>query len=156
MAAKSTRKKKTTRKKSSKNQASTSLNSEILILVMFAVCVLMLLSNFGVIGIAGSAISSVLFGFFGVMAYILPFLLFGVVAFGISNKGNTHAYIKIAACVALLFAICAFFQLVMHPFDAKESLWSYYQYASDYRKAGGLTGGCLVKILCPFIGVVGA
>ena len=119
--AKSTRKKKTTRKKSSKNQASTSLNSEILILVMFAVCVLMLLSNFGVIGIAGSAISSVLFGFFGVMAYILPFLLFGVVAFGISNKGNTHAYIKIAACVALLFAICAFFQLVMHPFDAKES-----------------------------------
>lgn len=90
------------------------------------------------------------------MAYILPFLLFGVVAFGISNKGNTHAYIKIAACVALLFAICAFFQLVMHPFDAKESLWSYYQYASDYRKAGGLTGGCLVKILCPFIGVVGA
>ena len=123
---------------------------------MFAVCVLMLLSNFGVIGIAGSAISSVLFGFFGVMAYILPFLLFGVVAFGISNKGNTHAYIKIAACVALLFAICAFFQLVMHPFDAKESLWSYYQYASDYRKAGGLTGGCLVKILCPFIGVVGA
>ena len=109
MAAKSTRKKKTTRKKSSKNQASTSLNSEILILVMFAVCVLMLLSNFGVIGIAGSAISSVLFGFFGVMAYILPFLLFGVVAFGISNKGNTHAYIKIAACVALLFAICAIF-----------------------------------------------
>ena len=52
MAAKSTRKKKTTRKKSSKNQASTSLNSEILILVMFAVCVLMLLSNFGVIGLS--------------------------------------------------------------------------------------------------------
>ena len=84
-------KRKLQEKKSSKNQASTSLNSEILILVMFAVCVLMLLSNFGVIGIAGSAISSVLFGFFGVMAYILPFLLFGVVAFGISNKGNTHA-----------------------------------------------------------------
>lgn len=54
------------------------------------------------------------------MAYILPFLLFGVVAFGISNKGNTHAYIKIAACVALLFAICAFFQLVMHPLMPKK------------------------------------
>ena len=155
MAAKSTRKKKTTRKKSSKNQASTSLNSEIFILVLFAVCVLMLLSNFGVIGIAGDAVSSVLFGLFGVMAYILPFLLFGVVAFGISNKGNPHAYIKIAACVALVFAVCAFCQLLMQPFDAKDSLWTYYQYASDYRKAGGLTGGCLVKILCPFIGVVG-
>ena len=59
MAAKSTRKKKTTRKKSSKNQASTSLNSEILILVMFAVCVLMLLSNFGVIGI--QAVRSLLY-----------------------------------------------------------------------------------------------
>ena len=73
--AKSTRKKKTNKKKvNPKIRTSTSLNSEILILVMFAVCVLMLLSNFGVIGIAGSAISSVLFGFFGVMAYILPFL----------------------------------------------------------------------------------
>ena len=109
MAAKSTRKKKTTRKKSSKNQASTSLNSEILILVMFAVCVLMLLSNFGVIGIAGSAISSVLFGFFGVMAYILPFLLFGVVAFGISNKGNTHAYIKnCSMCGLIVCNLCIF------------------------------------------------
>ena len=97
------------KKKSSKNQASTSLNSEILILVMFAVCVLMLLSNFGVIGIAGSAISSVLFGFFGVMAYILPFLLFGVVAFGISNKGNTHAYIKTCSmCGLIVCNLCIF------------------------------------------------
>ena len=39
-------KRKLQEKSQSKNQASTSLNSEILILVMFAVCVLMLLSNF--------------------------------------------------------------------------------------------------------------
>lgn len=156
MAARSTGKKKTTRKKTAKKQTGTSLNREILILIMFAVCVLLLLSNFGLIGIVGKAVSSVSFGIFGVMAYVLPFLLFGVVAFGISNQGNTHAYIKIAAGIVLLLVLCAFFQLVMHPFQIAESIWSYYQYASDYRKAGGLIGGCLVKLLCPLLGVVGA
>ena len=155
MAAKSTGKKKTTRKKTAKKQTGTSLNQEILILIMFAVCVLLLLSNFGLIGIVGEAVSSVSFGIFGVMAYVLPFLLFGAVAFGISNKGNAHAYIKIVSGILLLLVLCAFFQLVMHPFQPKDSILSYYQYASDYRKAGGLIGGCLAKLLCPLLGVVG-
>ena len=99
--------------------------------------------------------SSVSFGIFGVMAYVLPFLLFGAVAFGISNKGNAHAYIKIVSGILLLLVLCAFFQLVMHPFQPKDSILSYYQYASDYRKAGGLIGGCLAKLLCPLLGVVG-
>ena len=75
------------------------------------------------------------------MAYIiLPFLLFGVVVFGISNKGNTHAYIKIGN----MWPYCL--QSVHFPagdasFDAKRKsveLLSVCQ--SDYRKAGGLTG----------------
>ena len=64
MAAKSTRKKKTTRKKSSKIRQVHPLNSEILILVMFAVCVLDAFKQFWSHRyLPGSAISSVLFGF---------------------------------------------------------------------------------------------
>ena len=57
-------------------------------------CILLVLSNFGIGGIAGEAVSSVLFGLFGYMAYVLPFLVFAAAAFFISNRGNTHAYIK--------------------------------------------------------------
>ena len=59
-----------------------------------AICILLILSNFGMGGIAGGAISSVGFGLVGAMAYLFPFVFFGAVAFYISNKGNPHAYIK--------------------------------------------------------------
>ncbi|MBU3839831.1 MAG: DNA translocase FtsK [Candidatus Ruminococcus intestinipullorum] len=156
MATKSTRKKQNTTKKPKKKQNNTvSQRDEILILIIFGVCILMLLSNFGIGGIAGNAISSILFGLIGVLAYLLPFILFGVVAFAISNKGNTLAYIKIIAAIVLFFLLCAFFELIMHPYDAKEGIFSYYQHSSQYKTGGGFLGGCIVKILCSLVGVVG-
>ena len=98
-STKSTPKKKTTRTSNAKKneQQNTEIRSEIVILVTLAVCILLVLSNFGLGGMAGESVSSVFFGLFGFMAYLLPFVLFGVTAFLISNKGNAHAYIKIAA-----------------------------------------------------------
>ena len=92
-------KKKTRTKAKSSNAKNTELAGEITILVILTVCILLVLSNFGIGGIAGEAVSSVLFGLFGYMAYVLPFLVFAAAAFFISNRGNTHAYIKIAAGV---------------------------------------------------------
>ena len=156
MAANSTKKKKTTRRKPKQKQTNTvSLRDEIFILITFALCILLLLSSFGMGGLAGEAVSSVLFGIFGILAYIMPFILFSVVAFGISNKGNTHAYIKLAAAAVLVFQLCAFFELIMNPYDAEAGLFTYYQLASEHKNAGGLAGGCIVKLLCPFIGVIG-
>ena len=64
------------------------IRSEILLLGSLAICILLILSNFGMGGIAGGAISSVGFGLVGAMAYLFPFVFFGAVAFYISNKGN--------------------------------------------------------------------
>ena len=63
------------------------IRSEILLLGSLAICILLILSNFGMGGIAGGAISSVGFGLVGAMAYLFPFVFFGAVAFYISNKG---------------------------------------------------------------------
>ena len=102
MAAKSTKGKKNTKstakktqQKSGQSQNRDEIRGEIIILGLLAVCILLVLSNFGLGGIVGKTVSSVVFGIFGFMAYFLPFILFGAVAFGISNKGNSHAYIKL-------------------------------------------------------------
>ena len=53
------------------------IRSEILLLGSLAICILLILSNFGMGGIAGGAISSVGFGLVGAMAYLFPFVFFG-------------------------------------------------------------------------------
>ena len=106
MAAKSNTNKKATKKKTTaKSKQSTQdvsfIKDEILIFIMLAACVFLLISNFGYGGLIGDVISGVLFGLFGWIAYIMPVFIFGAVAFLISNKGNTAAYIK--AVSAILF-----------------------------------------------------
>ena len=65
----------------------------------------------------------------------MPFILFGAVAFVISNKGNLHAYMKVATCLILMALVCTFLQLV----DEK----------------GGMLGNILVDALAPAIGIAG-
>ena len=113
MAAKSTKSRKNSKSRPKKGQQNSEIGGEIIILAVLAVCILLVLSNFGVGGIAGEAVSSVFFGLFGFMAYLLPFVIFGLAAFLISNKGNTHAYIKIAAAIMLFLFITAILELII-------------------------------------------
>lgn len=156
MAEKSTKKRKNTKGGAKKAQGSPALQEEIIILSVLAVCILMLISNFGLGGLAGEVCSAVLFGIFGWMAYLIPVLVFGAAAFLISNRGNAHAYIKAAALLALLVVVCALLELIMNPYTSGTGLMTYYKQASIHKNSGGLLGGCLVTLLCPTIGVVGS
>ena len=155
MASKSTKGRKNSKSRQKKGQKNTELRGEIIILAVLAVCILLVLSNFGVGGIVGEAVSSVFFGLFGFMAYLLPFVLFGLAAFLVSNRGNAHAYVKIAASTVLFLLITAILELIFNSYTPGASLLSYYTAASEHRNAGGLTGGCLISLLCPLIGVIG-
>lgn len=155
MAAKSTKGRKNSKSSPKKGKQNTELRGEIIILISLAICILLVLSNFGLGGIVGEAVSSVFFGLFGFMAYLLPFILFALTAFLVSNKGNAHAYIKIAAAVMLFLLITAILELIFNSYTPGASLISYYRAASEHRNAGGLAGGCLISLLCPLIGVIG-
>lgn len=155
MAAKSTKGRRNSKSRPKKGQQNTELRGEIIILAVLAICILLVLSNFGVGGIVGEAVSSVIFGLFGFMAYLLPFVIFALAAFLVSNKGNAHAYIKIAAAVMLFLFITAILELIFNSYTPGASLLSYYNAASEHRNAGGLTGGCLISLMCPLIGVIG-
>ncbi len=67
--------------------------------------------------------------FGGSGAYLVPFLLFGVTAFLVSNKHNRIAYWKSGAAVICFLILCGLFELI-----------------SD---AGGTVGGSLADILSP-------
>lgn len=69
MAAKSTKNKKNTKSRPKKSQGNMALKSEIIVLAVLAACILLVISNFGLGGIVGEAVSSVMFGLFGFMAY---------------------------------------------------------------------------------------
>ena len=155
MAARQTKRRKSTKSRPKKDQQNTEIRGEIIILAMLAVCILLVLSNFGLGGTAGEAVSSVLFGIFGFMAYLLPFALFGLTAFLISNRGNAHAYVKIAAGAVLILLLSAILELIFHSYTPGASLLSYYRESSRYHNAGGLAGGCIVSLLCPLIGEIG-
>ena len=89
------------------------LRTEIILLIILAFSVLLLLSNFGLGGMAGRAFSSFFFGLFGLPAYAFPILLFIGGAFLISNRDNPLAVRKVVGGTGMLVFTCAFLQLLM-------------------------------------------
>ncbi len=155
MASKSKKGRKNSKSRPKKGQQNTELRGDIIILAALAVFILLVLSNFGAGGIVGEAVSSVFFGLFGFMAYLFPFIIFGLTMFLVSNRGNTHAHIKIGAAVLLFLFITAILELIFNSYTPGASLLSYYHAASEHRNAGGLAGGCIISLLCPLIGIIG-
>ncbi len=137
MASKTTKKKRSTKKQTKKKNTNQSgfMRDEVLIWLTLAVSILILLSNFGMGGFVGDMVSSFLAGLLGLIAYTVPFVLFGIVAFTVSNKGNLSAYLKVAAGLVLAVLACILLELISGK--------------------GGLLGKVLAKILTPTIGVAG-
>ena len=134
MASKS--KKKTTRQTTKKKNTEQSfLKDEIIIWSALAVSILLMISNFGLGGRAGDTVSGFMIDVFGWVAYIFPFILFGITAFLISNRGNASAYIKTAAGIFLILLTCTLLHLINE--------W------------GGLLGELSGRIMTPAVGVVG-
>ena len=65
---------------------------EIGLIALFVAMVILFCCNFGIIGPVGDSISGVLFGVFGLTAYVVPVLLFLAVAFWFANQGNPNVH----------------------------------------------------------------
>lgn len=83
-----------------KKKQSDGIRVEIILLTVLAAAILLMLSNFGVGGIVGNAVSDFFFGLFGISAWIFPILLFGLTAFYIANKDNSLVIRKLGGCIA--------------------------------------------------------
>ena len=129
-ASKTTKKRK--RKPAAKQQpVGNRFQTEILILVMFAACLILMISAFGMGGIVGNAISAVCFGIMGLCAYIFPILLFAGVTFLIVNNTNRLAYKKVLAGVVFFVFLCGFLQLITEGYTPSTTFSDYYSLSSD-------------------------
>ncbi|MDE6943423.1 MAG: DNA translocase FtsK, partial [Lachnospiraceae bacterium] len=61
------------------------IRNEILLIVFLALAIILFLCNFGIVGKAGDVVSDVMFGIFGLLAYIAPVIIFLAIAFGMIN-----------------------------------------------------------------------
>ena len=80
-----------------KKEASVPFRSEVILLLVLAVCIIWFISHFGIGGFVGERISSLSFGLFGMMSYLVPICVFvGVAVFfptrdsGIGCRGTVH------------------------------------------------------------------
>ncbi len=155
---KTTQKKKTTGTTASKarkqREQQESFRNEVILWIALAVCIVLLLANFGIGGKIGSGVSSFFFGIFGLMAYVFPICFFLAVVFAVSNRENKVAAVKIVAAVLFVSFLCLFVQTVTD--SSKEAgAISAFRYGFENKAGGGIIGGLLEQLLCPNFGVPG-
>lgn len=169
--AKRTQTKKTSKKSNAKeislperrpgsNGEGYSPRAEAGILLLLAVCILLFLSNFGIIGAVGNAVAAFLFGLFGSAAYIFPFALFFTVVMIVANYANSEAVIK-AVMIWLTYLIVAMvFAFAWNgDFETRRSSFegdAFYRYGLEYRRGGGFIPGHLFDLMSKGLGQFGA
>ena len=133
------------------------IKSEVILIAMFALCVFLFLCNFGIAGVMGNAISGVMFGIFGLTAYLIPVFLFMIIAFAMINSGNMIATRKIIAAVCLYLIVSMMCELFT---KAPQEAVSYdfkgiYEACSANRNGGGILGGSFAYLAYHFLGLTG-
>lgn len=133
------------------------IKSEVILIALFALCVFLFLCNFGIAGVMGNAISGVMFGIFGLTAYLIPVFLFMIIAFAMINSGNMIATRKIIAAVCLYLIVSMMCELFT---KAPQEAVSYdfkgiYEACSANRNGGGILGGSFAYLAYHFLGLTG-
>ena len=133
------------------------LFEEIGLIVFFVVMIILFLCNFGIIGPVGNGISSVLFGLFGLTAYIMPIALFIAVMFRYANRGSFNALRKLISGIVLFFMIGVICDLLFGiSIDLeKYSLKDIYTHCVSVKNGGGIIAGSISYVLCKYLGVIG-
>lgn len=132
------------------------ISNDIKIISGFALMILLLLSNFSVIGKAGDIISAFMFGIFGLFAYIVPVLIFIAISFFIANVSSRNAMRKLAASIILFIMLCTILQLIYSGTEMGFKLGNIYTECSKVKNGGGLLGGLVAAPLYALIGIYGA
>ena len=120
---------------------------EIVIVVTLVICILLILSNFGMCGMFGVWTSHLFFGLFGFMNYIVPVGIFIGMAFYLSNRGSRKARRKMISTIALMVVLMAILQLAYSPFVQGTNIGDYYKNSSSTRMGGGMVGGLISSLL---------
>ena len=136
-------------------QTNPEVRGEVILILFFLLCILMLLSCFGVCGAFGNAVSNLLFGLFGYLAYPVPIALFTGVCFYLANRDNEIAIVKVIAGILAVLITAG----LLHGIAGNRELNAIgeaYQYCALYHNGAGLFGAAVFGLLSNVFGTVGA
>lgn len=157
-ASSGTRGKKTSAK-SVRENVDIAVKNEVMLIIIFAVAIFIFLCVIGLInGAAAGGIRNIMFGLFGLLAYLVPIIIFLGFAFGISNKGNTVAVVKMVSSVILivLLGILAYMIVKQEEMLAGESIIrELYQTSVEHHAGGGVLFGSIAHGMYNLMGFGG-
>ncbi len=134
-----------------------SLRSEITVIAAVALTIFLFLCNFGICGKFGDAVSSVLFGLFGLTAFVAPIVALGCVVIGIANFGSSASIRKIVSGIILFLLAGIMADLLTGRPQTAESydIVSIFSAASAARNGGGVFAGSLAYFSYKYLSLVG-
>ncbi|MDE6026307.1 MAG: DNA translocase FtsK [Lachnospiraceae bacterium] len=136
------------------NENNSSRRNEIYLFIYLAVALFLLLSNFGLCGVAGKFVSKIFFGLLGTISFILPFYIFFTAAFLLSN-GAQKKIVKRVLCAAIFLVALAFVcQLISGAEDV--TIKGLYVDGATHKRGGGVILGGLFALLYKLIGMSGS
>jgi S-DNA-T family DNA segregation ATPase FtsK/SpoIIIE len=134
-----------------------SLKSELTVIAVVAITVFLFLCNFGICGAFGNALSSVLFGLFGITAFIAPLVALSAVVIGVANFGSSASIRKIISGLVLFLVVGVLADLItgrpqsFTSYDIKEI----YTQSSTGRNGGGVFAGSLAYLSYKYLSMAG-
>lgn len=135
------------------------VKNEVLLIAIFAAAIFLFLCVINVIqGTAAEFVRKFMFGIFGLLAYLIPIILFMSFAFGISNKGNTVAVIKLISMGVLVFLLGILSYMLMKQESMLQTdalISSLFETSATYHAGGGVLFGSLAHCLYTLIGFGG-
>lgn len=167
MATSKNVKKKTTANKNTANRNRKSGNTaaaqkaqnrflrEILHWITIAVCLILFLSLFGICGIVGNFFASVLFGCFGLLAYVFPFLLYYLIRTGLEHRAIGQKLRVDLSLTVLFLALCGLAEMLFSGDNPVKFAYAYRAASADHF-CGGVVGLALVRGLSYLLGEMGA
>ena len=148
-----TNKRTTAKRAGAKN--SSPVYQDVIVLVVLAVSIVLFISNFGIGGVVGNAVSSFFFGIFGLMAYVFPALLFAGTAFYISNQKNSLIFRKMSGLIGCIVFLCGFLHLLTVG-DGGHTLIESFKLCAKEKIGGGITGAFEAWLFGLAFGEIGA
>ncbi len=145
------------KRKTNTTAQDSALFHEIELVVLLAAMVFLFCCNFGLVGPVGDAVSGVLFGIFGLTAYVLPVLLFFAVAFWFANAGNSSAVRKLTAGIVLFLMAGIVCDLAAKGAAGMEeySAGVLYENCRETKGGGGVIGGSISFLLLGYLETIG-
>lgn len=147
-------------KKTTRKEVDVAVKNEVLLISIFAIAIFVFLCVIGVIkGIVATAIQDAMFGIFGLLAYLIPIIVFFGFAFVISNKGNAIATIKLVSSIVLCFLLGIVSFMMMRQetllITGTSLLKVLYETSAERKAGGGVLFGCIAHALYGMIGFGG-